>query len=81
MQGRELWEAVDNAQRLARTYAGEWRSIGSEVVDAEGKPICRCTTAWAATLIATTHNLFLPVTNTLMMQKRKLADRENMRRD
>lgn len=76
-----IWDAIADARRLIAPLAGEWHAVADEVWDADNKRMCRCTSPWAADLIAASHNLFLPMSNALLMARKKAADQQNMRND
>ncbi len=72
---RAYGRLIQRVRRMVAVHAGRWVPAGREIVEAEvGRTIGRMYTPELATLVCWVHNLFLPVTNMMLMQQRRLND-------
>ena len=74
---QEVWEL----RRAAARYPERWVAAGSDILDINRHPIGRMSDKGATALIVQTHNLLLPIINTLHMALMKLEDRRVMKRE
>lgn len=51
-----------------------WQANKKDIMDEEGKYIGHMREPWLAGYVARLHNIFLPLTNYVMMLKKRLAD-------
>ena len=76
-----LVEQIDAVKRMGAQNAGRWRNIEAEVRDDDGTFVARADSRGMARYIAGLHNIFLPLANLILTQRKKLVDRKAMSRE
>lgn len=75
MNRNEIAE-MDKLRRFLATIPEPWKNIGAEIYTLDGVYIGHFReTAWAIWTVRV-HNMFLPVANMVVMQRKKLNDRK-----
>ena len=68
-----FYQLIGRVRQSAARHCEKWEPAGREIVS-EGRTIGQMHSADLASMVCAVHNIFLPVTNILLIQQRKLGD-------
>lgn len=68
-----FYQLVGRVRQAAARFCEKWEPAGREIV-CEGRTIGQMQSADLASMVCAVHNIFLPVTNIMLIQRRKLDD-------
>lgn len=77
----EVVRAMEGLRRRIALSSERWRAVGNEIYDENNQYVGRAVTVTLAQDIADMHNIYLPITNIVVLLLKKHTDRADMRKE